>query len=45
MTFPEEERPDVAEAAHAVAQEAKDARVGDLLQPLPQPAAPVQWDG
>jgi hypothetical protein len=27
MTFPEEELPDVAEAAHAVAQEAKDARV------------------
>jgi hypothetical protein len=27
MTFPEEELPDVAEAAHAVAQEAKDAGV------------------
>jgi hypothetical protein len=27
MTFPEEEMPDVAEAAHAVAQEAKDAGV------------------
>jgi hypothetical protein len=27
MNFPEEDLPDVAEAAHAVAQEAKDARV------------------
>ena len=27
MTFPEEDLPDVAEAAHAVAQEAKDAGV------------------
>jgi hypothetical protein len=27
MTFPEQELPDVAEAAHAVAQEAKDAGV------------------
>jgi hypothetical protein len=27
MTFPEEELPDVAEAAHAVAQQAKDAGV------------------
>ena len=27
MTFPEEETPDVAEAAHKVVQEAKDARV------------------
>jgi hypothetical protein len=27
MTFPEEDLPDVAEAAHAVVQEAKDAGV------------------
>ena len=38
MTFPEEELPDVAEAAHAVAQEAK-----DKLAHRSRPPANARW--
>jgi hypothetical protein len=47
MTFPEEELPDVAEAAHAVVREAKDAGVwvlGGGLHP-PEEVSVVDTDG
>ena len=45
MTFPEEDLPDVAEAAHAVVQEAKDAGVWVFGGGIDESIPPVMVDG